>query len=108
MDLVCLRAPVTREQIRVDLPALFVLRDPAEDILKLGPFINAAGLAGGEEGVDNGGSLGGIVIAAEQIVLPSDSCAEKGFFVTIGAENPDIFLQDYRARSACLLGRVCF
>lgn len=72
LDLVCLKAPVARKQIRVVLPALLVLRDPSEDILKPGPFINTACLAGGEEGVDDSGSLGGFVIAAEQIVLPSD------------------------------------
>ena len=50
----------------------FIFGYPADDIFQPGSFVNAASFAGGKQGVDHGGSLGGIVISAEQIVLPAD------------------------------------
>lgn len=58
--------PVTRKKIREVLPALLVFGDAAEDIFQPGPFINTACLIGGKQGVYDGGSLGGFVIAADQ------------------------------------------
>lgn len=52
--------PVAREQILVVVQTLLVLRYPAEDILKRGPFINTTCLTGGKQGVYDSGSLGGL------------------------------------------------
>ena len=61
--------PVSRQKIREVLLAHFVLWDTAEDVLQPGPFVYAAGFAGGKQRVYHGRSLGGFVIAAEQVVL---------------------------------------
>ena len=58
-----------RKKVCVVFPCLFVFRDPAQDILKPRPFINAVCLAGGKQGVDHGCPLCGVVVTAEQIVL---------------------------------------
>ena len=63
--------PVAGEQVREVPSALFIFRESAQDIFEPCPFIHSARLAGGQQGIDNCGSLGGFVIAAEQIVLPS-------------------------------------
>lgn len=69
--LVCLSVPVTRKKIREVLPALLVLGDAAEDVFQPGLFIHSARLAGGQQGIDNRGSLGGgLVIAAEHRFPP--------------------------------------
>ena len=65
------RRPVSREELREVLPAQFVFGNAAEDILQPRPFVNAAGFAGGKQGVDHGRPLCGIVIPAEQVVFPA-------------------------------------
>ena len=65
-------APVSGKKVCVVFPCLFVFRDPVQDILKPRPFIDAACLAGGKQGVvDLGHPLCSIVVTAEQIVLPA-------------------------------------
>lgn len=61
--------PVAWQKITEVLFPEFVLRHPAQDILKPCPFIHAMGLAGGQQGIDHGGSLRGLVVPAEQVVL---------------------------------------
>lgn len=67
--LLCAGAPVPGKQVCVVFCALFIFRDPVEDIFKPGPFVNATRFAGRQQGVDHGRSLCGIVVTAEQIVL---------------------------------------
>ena len=72
--------PVSRQKIREVLLSQFVFRDSAENVVEPGPFINTTGLAGGKQGVDHGCPLGGLVIAAEQIVLTPNSKGPDAIF----------------------------
>ena len=69
MLLLNLGCPVPWQKIREVFLTLFVLWDTAEDVLQPGPFVYAPGFAGGKQRVYHGRSLGGFVIAAEQVVL---------------------------------------
>lgn len=60
--------PVARQQ-RFRIP---LCREPPQDILEPLQGVNAGGLAGSEEGVDDGRADGGVVVAAEEIVLAAE------------------------------------
>jgi hypothetical protein len=61
--------PVPWKQIGEVFFAQFIFRHSAKDIFQPGPFVYATGFASSKQGVHHGRSLGGIVIAAEQVVL---------------------------------------